>query len=185
MPLAVRPVIDLLDELGVDYYVGGSVAISVHGVSRSTVDIDLMCDISNGQADALIARLGEEYYVSKAAVVAAIERKSCFNLIHYATTYKIDIFVSANEPFDIQCLKRATRQTLFQSPIVIAPLLSVEDSLIRKLMWFRLSDETSERQWDDVTRLLQLQFKEIDNSYLAAAAELVGVTDLLDRLKNL
>ncbi|MCY2965877.1 MAG: hypothetical protein NT069_19985 [Planctomycetota bacterium] len=51
-----------------------------------------------------------------------------------------------------------------------------------KLEWYRKTNETSERQWDDVTRLLKLLGDAADIEYLKGAAESVGVHDLLERL---
>jgi hypothetical protein len=45
-----------------------------------------------------------------------------------------------------------------------------------------LTDETSERQWDDVSRLVRLTGNALDTDYLAASAQMVGVSDLLLRL---
>ena len=65
---------------------------------------------------------------------------------------------------------------------VIVPMATVEDSIISKLEWYRLTDETSERQRDDVSRLVRLTGTALDTNYLAASAEMVGVSDLLLRL---
>ena len=64
-------------------------------------------------------------------------------------------------------------------PIHVA---TVEDSMLAKLEWFRLTDETSERQWDDVSRLVRLHSESLDLDYLRTMAESIGVRDLLDRL---
>jgi hypothetical protein len=36
------------------------------------------------------------------------------------------------------------------------PVATAEDSIIAKLEWFQLGDESSQRQWDDVSRLVAL-----------------------------
>ena len=59
---------------------------------------------------------------------------------------------------------------------------SSEDAIISKLEWYRKTNETSERQWDDVTRLMKLLGDAADTQYLRASAESVGVQDLLERL---
>jgi hypothetical protein len=46
----------------------------------------------------------------------------------------------------------------------------------------RKTDETSERQWDDVSRLITLLGNTADLDYLRTAAESVGVSNLLERL---
>ena len=39
---ALRPVVATLQRLGVKHFVGGSVASSVHGVARTTLDVDII-----------------------------------------------------------------------------------------------------------------------------------------------
>ena len=57
-----------------------------------------------------------------------------------------------------------------------------EDSVISKLDGYRKTNETSERQREDVIRLLQLLSDAADMEYLRASAESVDVQDLLERL---
>jgi hypothetical protein len=182
--LALRPVIDALEAHGIRYYVGGSVAAAFHGVSRSTVDVDLMCELSQQQAEALIEALEDQFYVSREAAAEAIRRQSCFNLVHYSTSYKVDIFVSGQSPFDLLTIQRATRQKLLESADFEVPLLSVEDSIVRKLKWFELSGNSSERQWNDVSRLYELNLRSIDVGYLDSAAQQEGVSELLSALRS-
>jgi hypothetical protein len=59
---------------------------------------------------------------------------------------------------------------------------TAEDSIVAKLEWFRLGDESSQRQWDDVTRLMSLRGETLDADHMHRMAESVGVEDLLDRL---
>ena len=42
---ALLPVIEALDSLGVRYYVGGSVASSIHGVPRASIDADVIAEL--------------------------------------------------------------------------------------------------------------------------------------------
>jgi hypothetical protein len=61
-------------------------------------------------------------------------------------------------------------------------LASPEDTIINKLEWYRLGDETSQRQWQDVTKVLILLGERAELNYLRHAAKSVGVVDLLERL---
>lgn len=64
----------------------------------------------------------------------------------------------------------------------LVPVATAEDSIIAKLEWFRLGDESSQRQWDDVSRLVRLHGPALDVAHMRRMAESVGVIDLLDRL---
>jgi hypothetical protein len=49
LQVALR-VIDVLDELGVRYHVGGSYASSIHGIPRQTQDIGLIVELPSEAA---------------------------------------------------------------------------------------------------------------------------------------
>ncbi len=179
---ALMPVSDSFRRLGIAFYVGGSVASSYHGAIRSTMDVDLVCELTESHVQPLIEMLGTGYYASETAIREAIRRKSCFNLIHLATSFKVDVFVSRRRPFDIESMRRSTICRLGEADTIEVPIATAEDSIISKLEWYRLTDETSERQWSDVCRLRDLWKGRLDVAYLKSAATSVGVVDLLERL---
>lgn len=178
---ALKPVVDVLREIGAPHYVGGSVASSFHGAARSTMDVDLVCELSETAIPVLVARLSGGFYVSEPAARDAIRRRSCFNLIFYANSFKVDLFVSRGRPFDTAAMQRACPHHLGDSPGVDVRIATAEDTIISKLEWFRLTNETSQRQWEDVSRLVELLGDQLDWSYLRTAAPSVGVADLLEQ----
>lgn len=179
---ALTPVAAVLERLGVRHYVGGSVASSVHGAIRSTMDVDLVCELRSDQIEHFLAAFGVDFYVSRQAVQQAVERRSCFNLIHLPTAYKVDVFISRGRPFDLAAMTRAVPRTLGGEESLLVPVATAEDSIVAKLEWFRLGDESSQRQWDDVTRLMSLRGETLDADHMHRMAESVGVADLLAQL---
>ncbi len=179
---ALAPVIAAFEQLQISHCIGGSIASSFHGAARATMDVDVLCDISKDLIADFLKFFGTDYYVSEPAVRDAVERRSCFNLIHIPTAFKIDVFVSEGRPFDSIRMQRATREDLGEDRVISVPMTSLEDVIISKLEWFRKGNETSERQWNDVSRLARLMGESIDLVYLRDAAESVGVADLLNRL---
>ncbi len=182
---ALSPVVDGFRRLSIRHFIGGSVASSFHGAVRTTMDVDLVCELSTNQISPFIASLGTEYYVSEPAVRDAVQRKSCFNLIHLPTSFKVDVFISRGRQFDLDSMRRATLERLEEGHALKVPVATAEDSIISKLEWYQLGGETSERQWDDVTRLVKLLGEQADFDYLRNAADLVGVGELLNRLLHL
>ena len=148
------------------------------------MDVDIVCELTEEKISPFVARFTDAFYISEGAVRDAVRRKSCFNLIHLPTSFKVDVFVSRGRPFDRESMRRATTEHLGESRTVVVPIATAEDSIISKLEWYRLTNETSDRQWDDVSKLIQLLGDHADLDYLARAAEMVGVSDLLDRLLN-
>ncbi len=179
---ALKPVADCLTRLNVAFFVGGSVASSYHGAARSTMDVDIVADIGQNDVGALLQDLGEEYYASRPAIIDAIERKLCFNLIHYPTSFKVDVFVSRGRPFDIQSIERAIHGQLELGSDFVVPIASPEDTILAKLERYRLGEESSQRQWDDITRVLKILGDQADLKYMRSAATSLGVSDLLKRL---
>ncbi len=179
---ALDPVVAALRSLGVRHYVGGSVASTFHGALRSTMDVDLVCEIDEPRIEAFVAACGPDYYVSPAAAREAVRARKCFNLIHLPSSYKIDVFVHRGRRFDETALERAQPASFGPSATQPIPVATVEDSMLAKLEWFRLTDETSERQWDDVSKLFRLHGEQLDTAYLRTMADSIGVGDLLGQL---
>jgi hypothetical protein len=179
---ALAPVVAALEHVQLAHCIGGSVASSFHGAARSTMDVNLLCEMPEDRITEFLGCLDQDFYVSEIAVREAVERKSCFNLIHLPTSFKIDVFVSEGRPFDITRMRRATREHLGSGRTIIVPMTSPEDSIISKLEWYRKGNQTSERQWDDVSKLVHLLNSSADLDYLQEAAESVGVSDLLSNL---
>lgn len=183
-PIAVAVFMtELLDRIGIQYVIGGSFASSVHGEPRSTNDVDIVTDLREDQAASLIAGLRDEYYVDADAVREASEVGGSFNIIHTGTAVKIDMFVAGEDALDRARLER--RQVL-RIPVAPGKEVAVyvdtpEDTIIRKLEWFRRGGESSERQWRDVVGVLRTQAGLLDDAYLRAWAERLAVLDLLER----
>ncbi len=179
---ALSPVSVALTKLGIRHYVGGSVASSFHGASRSTMDVDIVADMTDASVSEFLKCFDKDFYVSEAAIRDAIRRKSCFNLIHLPTSFKVDVFVSRQRPFDVAAMNRATVEHLGDSHSLEIHVATAEDAIISKLEWYRKTNESSDRQWDDVTRLLKLLGDAADVEYLKESAQSVGVQDLIERL---
>jgi len=114
----------------------------------------------------------------------ALRRRSSFNLIHYETAFKVDIFIRKIRPFDQMQLERRKLAVIVADPEQSVYVLSPEDTLLAKLEWYRLGGEVSERQWRDVLGILQVREGELDLDYVRTWARELQVTDLLERALN-
>jgi hypothetical protein len=99
-----------LDQLGVPHAIVGSLASSLHGVPRSTNDVDIVATLRREHADALASALGDAFYVDSDMIRDAIDRRSEFNVIHLGTMFKVDVFVPA--------LDRVSRAQIDRAAIV-------------------------------------------------------------------
>jgi hypothetical protein len=146
------------------------------------MDVDLVCELQDSDVANFIELVGDDFYISEVAVRDAIRQQPCFNLIHYPMFFKVDVFVSKGRPFDQETLARASVQTLGKETTVLVPIASAEDIIVIKIEWLRRTEETSERQWADVSRLVALLESCIDLVRLRQAGQSVGVDDLVERL---
>lgn len=179
---ALHPVVEELSRLEVRYYIGGSVAGWIHGAIRSTDDVDIAAELDEGTALQLTAALQGEFYVNQATALDAVRRHACFNLIHLATSFKIDVFVSQDRAFDRAVQERAITGDFGDAGLFSARFATAEDIILLKLAWYRLGQEASERQWSDLTRIAKIHGHQLDEAYLRQWATELSVADLLDRL---
>lgn len=170
----------VLEDLGVDYLVGGSVASSAHSRVRATQDVDIVADLRAEHVGPLVAALGDQFYLDEPAVRDAVARRATFNLIHLTTYLKVDVFVADYRPSTRRELQRRQRWRLNNPPGEI-DIASPEDTVVQKLHWYRLGDHVSERQWSDAMGVLAVRGKQLDVAYMRELANEMGVSDLLDR----
>ena len=184
-PIAVAlSVIEALEALEAPYLIGGSLASAVHGVARATMDADLLAELRPEHADPLAKALSSEFYADPASILDAIQRCSSFNVIHLATVFKVDVFVSSRRPFDGAQMARRTAHVLARDLERTAYVATAEDTVLSKLERYRMGGEISERQWRDVLgvlRVQRVQGERLDRAYLTHWADALGVSDLLER----
>lgn len=119
-----------LDHLGIDWYVGGSVASSLYGIPRATQDLDLVADIKLGQAQALVDTLGDDFYADVDLVLEAIRRRASFNVLDMQTATKIDIFVPRRDPRARITMLRRQRHRARADEGATLPVASPEDVVL-------------------------------------------------------
>ncbi len=173
-----------LERLGIPYAVGGSLASSLHGVMRSTLDVDIVADMKPEHIQPMIAALSKEFYADAEMMREAIEHHRSFNLIHYETAFKVDIFICKPRAFDRQQLERRRRSIITTDPEQSIYVISPEDTVLAKLEWYRLGGAASDRQWRDVLGVLKVCAGELDLNYLQKWANELNVSDLLERARR-
>ena len=181
----IRPVVSTFERLEIPYYLGGSVAAIIYGLPRSTLDADLSASLVATHVPQLVAAWEDDFYVSGPMIREAIQRHSCFNLIHLKSAYKVDIFCSHAQAFQQSVLARRRRDSLVSGEDELTlDVASPEDLILHKLVWFRKGNETSERQWLDILTVLKLQAEAIDAAYIAEWAATLNVLDLWERIRH-
>jgi len=170
-----------LEQLGIPYAIGGSLASSLHGVMRATLDVDIVADMRLEHVAPLVAVLSKEFYADDEMMRGAIEHHSSFNLVHYETAFKVDIFIRKNRAFDGIQLERRRTTVIATDPDQSVYVTSPEDTILAKLEWYRMGGEVSDRQWRDILGVLKTRTGELDLNYLRKWAGELNVSPLLER----
>ena len=170
-----------LDSCGVRYLVGGSLASSVSGEPRSTLDVDLVVALTEADVAKIVRALGSEFHVDPESLRRAIREKSSANLVHFATSIKVDLFVMGGSPIDEEQMNRRQRLKVTTDPDCYLYFYTPEDILLQKLRWYRMGNEISDRQWRDILGIVLVQGDSLDEEYLQRGAQELEVSDLLVR----
>jgi len=148
---------------------------------RYTDDADLTVEPFPGKEAAFVSRFDpKEYYVDLRAVRDAIQQKSSFKIIRLSIAFKVDIFIRKERAFDQSMWQRRAKVA---TPDLI-DFITPEDVILLKLEWYRIGEEISERQWNDVIGVMRVRKGQLDESYLDHWATELGVGDLLVRARE-
>jgi len=188
LPDAIRVsliVTRILEDHGIPYLIGGSVASIIHGEPRLTNDIDLVADIREEQVSQLVAALETDFYVDDRAIRRAIRERRSFNILYLETMYKVDIFIPrGNEWSQEQMRLREGKYLVEGDESTVRFVSNPETTVLQKLWWFRKGNEVSEQQWRDVLGVLKVKADRLDCDYLKHWAAILAVSDLLEKAFN-
>lgn len=158
----LRRVSASLETNHVPYMVTGSFASSIHGVPRSTNDLDIVIAPTREQLRALVqtfVRLG--YYARWEDAETALQRKDQFNVVDLPNSWKVDLIMKKDREFsELEFARRETMEVGNLRFVIAKP----EDVLIAKLEWMKISP--SERQMRDAAGIITVQDDRLDRPYI-------------------
>jgi len=177
----IQLIVDIFERLGVPYLIGGSIASMIHGVIRTTMDADIVADLRADQVEAFVNALAGAFYLDTESIRDAIRHRRCFNVIHLATMFKIDIFIPRWDRYLREEFNRRKRMVVTTAPERSGCVASVEDTILAKLSWYRQGGHVSDRQWRDVLELIKIHRDRLELTYLHQWATELEVQDLLEK----
>ncbi len=152
-----------LEKVGIRYMITGSVASSIYGEPRNTLDIVLVVLLESNQTKELINLFPEKDFYLPPSDVIEIERRreahGHFNIIHHNTGFKADIYLSRNHPCLPWALDNCRRIETDSCLISIAP---PEYVILHKLEFYRESGH--QRHLRDIAGIIEQQ--ELDQTFL-------------------
>ena len=166
---------------GIAFLIGGSVASSIHGISRATMDVDVLADIRQEHVESWCAAIEHAFHVDKQTVAECVRTRRAFNVLARDALYKFAVFLPTTR-FHYSELRRAEETTFdFFGSTMRCPVATAEDILLAKLDWYRLGGGVSDSQWRDIGGIVQTQASRLDLGYLRDSASDIGIADLLER----
>jgi hypothetical protein len=165
------------------YFVGGSLASSLQGEPRATNDIDMVIEMPLGRIGQFVGALGSDFEVDLDMLRDALLHGRSCNIFYLPAVMKIDLFAVGPSPFDEVEFSRR-RPVAVRSTGETLVLKSPEDTVLRKLLWYREGGNVSDRQWRDVVEVLRVSGSTMDAQYLSTWAERLGLSGLLTSAKT-
>jgi len=172
--------VEVVEDLGIPYMVGGSHAAMYYGEPRLTRDVDIIAVLTLDRLPALLERFPpDQFYADADAAREAIATSGQFNIIHPASGLKIDVYVNPDTPYDRARLAR--RHKLPLAPGIDAYFARPEDVILYKLLYARDGGDMHLR---DVVGIIRVSGPDLDEQYLADWAERLGVRAAWERARR-
>lgn len=175
-------VAEAIDAVGGEYFIGGSVASSLQGEPRATNDIDFVVAMLGFRARTLAEKLGSDFEVDQAVLRNALSCGGSANIFYLPMVTKIDIFGLGSAPYDEVEFARRRRVKVRSSGAELW-IKSPEDTILRKLLWYREGGQVSQKQWRDVVEVLRVRGTDLDSVFLDTWATRLDVQTLLARAR--
>jgi hypothetical protein len=140
----------------------GSYASSLHSVPRATKDLDIVIFPNREQLTRLMEALPpQEYYSDLPDALESLKWRRQFNVIDYATGWKVDFIIPPFDEFNVE--EFARRQTIEVEGLKLS-VVSAEDVVVAKLLWAKAGE--SSRQIEDAAAVIRMQAEQLNFGYI-------------------
>ncbi len=162
----LRLVCNFLNEQNMRYVIVGGIAVMFHGVPRTTVDIDIILDMSDAELKEFTGFLKrEKFNVDYDTMRELIHDGSHSTVFLHEGLIRLDL-QGVNSEFDQETLDRAIEVNYSDCNLRIG---SVEDTLINKLYF------QGEQDLRDALGIYARHKRELDEVYIAEMCNVLGI----------
>jgi hypothetical protein len=166
-------IVAALNAANIPYMLTGSYASSLHSIPRATRDIDIIIFPDRDQLTTFVESLPRStYHTDLEDAIDSLRRRSQFNVIDYATGWKVDFIIPPFEEFNVEEFER--RQVIDVGDLQLS-VVSPEDIVIAKLRWAKAGQ--SERQIEDAATVVRFQAEYLDRPYVERWVHRLGLED--------
>ncbi len=176
----LTPLFEALNGLHVSYALSGSLASSLYGMQRATLQLDVVAALGPRHSLSLCEQLVAKYFFHQNEVQAALQQGMSFTLVHLVSLLKVVVSPLEARASDKEMLDRARPLVLSEGSHPIK-VLSPEDVAVLLLEQFRSSGERADDVWYDLLGLLKVQGSTLHVEALERLAILLDAAPLLAR----
>lgn len=101
-----------------------------------------------------------------------------FSMTFFDDPFKVDVFVTGSTPYEVSERERSKTCLLFEG--VEARVVAPENIVLQKLRWYDLGNRVSDRQWNDLVQVIEVQGPAFDREYMLHWAEHFNLRDLAE-----
>ncbi len=174
------PLIEVFDQLNIAYALGGSLASSLYGMQRATIQLDLIAALGQQHYKSLCEQLRSQYYFCENEVKNALAQGTSFTIIHLKSLIKIVVTLPEMLVTSQQIFQHLRHIPLVDEGEAIA-VLAPEQLLLLLLGAFKKSNERADDLWYDLLAVMKVQSTDLDLPFLEQQAAIIDVTSLLQQ----
>jgi hypothetical protein len=181
-----RLVLDALEAVGVDYMLGGALAVAAWAEARSTQDVDLVVSIPLEQMQRLSEELEKREMLVPVDIIldTFLENRADLpiNAIHLHAGYKAELFLlRSGDELRASAFSRR-RLVDLGPPLGEVYVHAPEDLILYKLLYFRLSRQPKHIR--DITSILLSLGDMLDCTYIDAWVQRLGLTAVWEEIQQ-
>lgn len=177
---ALYPLNEAFKNLQISYALSGSLASSLYGMQRATLQLDLIADTHQKHFTSFCNLIDNQYLFSREDIEVAILQKTQFTLIHLASLLKVVVTLPKTPTLMMeQHIFHGKREIVIvedQPPISV---LSPEQLILLLLEAFKQSNEKADDTWYDLLGIMKVQGADLDVSFLMQQSKVLHIDRLL------
>lgn len=176
-------VAQVLEELHAEWYLGGSLASSLHGMQQLAQDVDFVIYLDPQQLPTLLSHLKGQYLFNEDLLQGVVPQRSSFSLIHLASLMKVDIVLPSLGTFDI-AMKQLVAPMVLDERYPAYPVASASEMILFKLYRYyqdahsRKDGMRDDAEWNDIMGMLKVQGEKLDFSLLERYSKALNIMDV-------
>jgi len=175
----IKKVAEILNDLKIQYFITGGLAVVVWGRPRFTADVDVVIEIESAKTKELVSelsRINGYVYIDEKTALNALKTSGEFNFIDPVSGFKFDFFVAENDFFSKSQMSRKIQKKFLGSKIYFT---SPEDFIVSKLVWFEKTG--SDRHLEDIESVIKIQ-KKLNWKYIKKWSKIKKLDHILSKL---